>query len=385
MSDHARLSPSNPRWIPCPASIKACANYPNTTSKAAEDGTRTHLLLEICLKNKFLTADLFIGQTVNGWEVDAERVKRVNVALKYVDKRVSELSERHDDVVVQAEQRVNVGVFFDRDDWWGTCDIAIQCYSGSILEYVEVIDYKDGGMYVKVENNSQLLQYLYPFVVRAESNIHCSITIVQPKIVKDQVRTQQLTRYTVCAAVDEYYQSSLITDLTHATFKSGEHCRYCPHKLNCEEVKRVEVENLDSTEHLMSQVHGDLAALSGDILAQMLGVEKSYNDAFTRVKEEVKKRIGEGEEVGRYFLGKGRITKKWSLPDDEIEKKLKGMRVKKPSIFPSKFLSPTQALLIEGLKDSQIKNLNDLIIEEEGKPQLKLAETESNETIFKGV
>ena len=50
MTTHAKLSPSSAhRWSRCPGSVALEAKYPDNSGPAALDGTRTHMLLEMCL------------------------------------------------------------------------------------------------------------------------------------------------------------------------------------------------------------------------------------------------------------------------------------------------------------------------------------------------
>lgn len=54
MGTHATRSPSKAaRWLACPGSIREEEKYPDTSGPAAMDGTKTHAVLEYCLKGKF--------------------------------------------------------------------------------------------------------------------------------------------------------------------------------------------------------------------------------------------------------------------------------------------------------------------------------------------
>ena len=96
MSAHAQLSPSKRnRWALCPGSIREEAKYPEQSGgTAAIDGTHTHTLLEVCLKDGDVDASFHIGVEMEDHEglfvVDKERAARVQVALDYIDKRTSE-------------------------------------------------------------------------------------------------------------------------------------------------------------------------------------------------------------------------------------------------------------------------------------------------------
>ena len=92
---HAQLSPSRAhRWMACPGSIREESKYPETTGPAAIDGTHTHTLLELCIKNDLADPQKYVGATLKDHEgefvVDAERARRVMVAIDYIRNRVKE-------------------------------------------------------------------------------------------------------------------------------------------------------------------------------------------------------------------------------------------------------------------------------------------------------
>lgn len=66
MSAHAQLSPSKRhRWSRCPGSIREEAKYPDQPGgPAALDGTRSHTLLEYCIKNGIADPTTLVGVTM---------------------------------------------------------------------------------------------------------------------------------------------------------------------------------------------------------------------------------------------------------------------------------------------------------------------------------
>ena len=63
---HAKLSPSKRhRWAACPGSVREEAAYPEQPSGAAAiDGTRSHTLLEYCIKNGVIDPMTLVGTTM---------------------------------------------------------------------------------------------------------------------------------------------------------------------------------------------------------------------------------------------------------------------------------------------------------------------------------
>ena len=158
MSAHAQLSPSKRnRWALCPGSIREEAKYPEQSGGAAAiDGTHTHTLLEVCLKEND-GASFYIGAEMEDHEgkfwIDKERAARVQVALDYIAKRTS---VSYDHMTVLSESKVNPAFLLGRDDLSGTVDV--QIIGNGVLE---LIDYKDGMALVEAKGNMQLEQYAY--------------------------------------------------------------------------------------------------------------------------------------------------------------------------------------------------------------------------------
>ena len=201
MAQHARLSPSNHRWPHCPGSLREEAKYPDKSGDAAIDGTGSHYLLEICLKtgDPNIKAIRYLGKTIGvgvdddkpeGWLVDAARAARVQLALDYIKHRDNEIGG----VTVTTEGISNPGKMFGRDDWWGTCDVTLQALA---TPFIEVIDYKDGFVYVDVKDNPQLLAYAIGICHQRNatgvSNPTIRMTIIQPKNEKNPIRFQEMT------------------------------------------------------------------------------------------------------------------------------------------------------------------------------------------------
>lgn len=234
MSSHARLSPSNHRWAHCPGSIREEEPYPDVSGSAAIDGTGSHLLLEMCLKNG-VRADIYDGQIIgvghhdqpNGWLVGIDRCNRVQQCLDYIFNRVQELKNYYGVMpIVEAESKSNPGEKFFRLDWYGTTDVTI-CIPGL---YLEVIDYKDGQGFVSVTGygeygiNTQLSSYLYGKLSKEENT---RVTIVQPKITKEPIRFLDVTYDVVNAEAHKLAEEAHKTDDPNAPLNAGPWCTWC--------------------------------------------------------------------------------------------------------------------------------------------------------------
>jgi hypothetical protein len=421
---HARLAPSNVRWPKCAGSVREEERYEDIAGDAAIDGTGSHLLLELCMKNK-VDAAHYLDQVIgvnhedkpNGWHVMQDRVERVQMALDYIKRRVSELKQQFPDCQIQvfSEVKADPGGAFGRDDWNGTCDITIivkQVQQNQVY-FVEIADYKDGRGYVDVKNNSQLISYLFgqmryyigtgddkvaPF--NADNVPNCRMTIIQPKT-DPVIRYVCSTRYedmfstaTVIMFAEELAQAAQKTDDPNATLTPGKHCQWC--KANpkngghctAESNQSIEVVNTmantiqtadgESLFEYIGRVLEDTKSLTEEQLAAFADAEPGMQAVFDKVKEEIKSRIDQGIAVDGYAMQPGKGSNDWNDDEAVIVKKLKSCRLKADKIYVKKLISPAQMLKLEDLKDEQKERLKkELVKYTAGKKVLKrVAHTE---------
>lgn len=410
MTGHARLGPSgSARWVGCPGSVREEANYHDIAGEAAIDGTGSHLLLEMCLENNVPAIQYdqqIIGanhhDNTSGWLVGIDRINRVQMCLDYVQRRVIELKAEYpgSTVTVEAESKSDPGSAFDRDDWWGTCDITITCSRGETALFIEACDYKDGRGWVNAKDNSQLVSYLFgkmlPYVddTLAPGYVkNCRMTIVQPKtnpVIRYQCSTRpddNISPASVIAKAVEMNRAATATDDPNAPTRSGKHCQWC--KANpkrgghcvtaTEESIKVVTDmstNLVSPSLPMfeqiSKVIADPKSLTSDQLSELLSAQDALMAAFDACKTEIQARIEAGEQVNGYAMQPGKMTRKWNEPEEEIVKKLKSRKLKLDDIYPKKLISPAQAMKLSKLTDAQKKRIeSELISEVAGKLTLK--------------
>lgn len=394
MSDHAQLSPSKrDRWARCPGSIREEARYPQGPGGAAAiDGTHSHTLLDKCIQGWRDTGQChdplgMVGVTMEDHEgtfvVDAERAKRVKVATDYVNKRLAEIEDM---AQVHGETRVSLKHLTNREDLDGTFDIRI---IGNRV--CEIIDYKDG-MHPVPADCMQLEQYAigtlsgyglpingtYPFDEIRQ-------TVIQPKLAykgADPISS-------VTIPVHEYLQGTRLgalvaqakaTEYPDAPLVAGEaQCRYCPHKGACSayaeftmgkmgmffQTVTVKEDAVTTPEapvlpaflapepvtlvapaplaDLVDQsAASDPATMSNDRIRQILEAAPLLRQLIESVEEEAMRRLKAGIDVPGLKVVNGRGSRKWSLPEDQIAEKLKGMQLPKDVIWQTKLISPAQ-------------------------------------------
>lgn len=405
MSAHARLGPSNHRWVYCAGSVREEARYPDISSPSAVDGTGSHLLLELCLQNGVRAEDYegtIIGENhpdnINGWLVDSERCKRVQMCLDYVASRVAELKKNYAKVIVTAETKSDVGGMFGRDDWWGTVDITIKAYDVQTrLKFVEICDYKDGQGYVHAEDNSQLLSYaggmlrkhvasgpdlVRPFNCNGVDGVR--MTIVQPKT-NPIVRHQDTTAHYVIEKCEWLAKRAHATDDPEAPLtpdgKGGKgYCRWCKHKSNCVAQSQKSLEVIKSMSNIsvdagifemVTQSADKIKEMTNEQLTKLADVEAGVQAVFDKVKAEIEDRINQGQTVNGFAMVNGKASKIWALPEEEMVKKLRSRKLTLDDIYPKKLASPAQILKNDKLTESQKKKLEkELIVVKAGAKRL---------------
>lgn len=227
---HAQFSPSSAhRWLECHASVREAANYPDPDSVYAREGTFAHTIAARLLLSG-AKAKTAIGETDGEFTFDAEMAADVQVYLHAVR---GILTMEGGELLVEQQVRIN-------DDVYGTADAVVIC--GSELY---VVDLKMGrGQFVSAVDNEQLLTYglatLLTFADKCREVERVHVHIVQPRIDSDELWRRH-------SATAEFLQtewaSKLLTAVElakrpDAAYKAGEHCKFCPAKAQCPELRQ---------------------------------------------------------------------------------------------------------------------------------------------------
>lgn len=392
MGAHARLGPSNHRWVHCPGSPREEAGYEDVAGAAAIDGTGSHELLEMCLING-VRAETYLGEIIGanhqdnpmGWLVSDDRIMRVQQCLDYVTRRHAELTDQYPGCVItiEAEARSNPGELYGRDDWWGTVDITITVRVADKIKFIEICDYKDGRGWVHAKDNPQLISYLggklKPLIncemprqwlgIYSLKDIEaCRISIVQPKT-NPPIRYQDYIPTTALGLLDNMAEAASKTDAEDAPLSAGKHCQWCKANqkrgghCSAESQQSIEVVQTMSTDlivsdgsslqEMFSKSIADMSTIDSIKLSEFASAKAGIMAVFDKFDAEIQRRIEGGEKISGYAMKPGRNTKVWNEDEDAIEKMLKGRRMNKDDIFPRKLISPAQAMKHEKLSDTQ--------------------------------
>ncbi len=371
MTTHAQLSPSKAhRWTVCPGSIREEAKFPDTSGKAAVDGTHSHSLLEKSLideKDPMQYVGLVLSDHEGEFMVDRERAQRVGIAYSHVQHRVKEL----DALMMVAESRVDPAALLGRDDCSGTVDVQIHTAT-----HVDIIDYKDGMGLVDAKDNQQL--ELYALGVLAE-NPHIQsvrMTIIQPKLALrglKAITSYDMMAVDLLARVDQYKAAAAATDKSDAPLVPGDsQCKFCKAKGSCSALASNVMEAIGMFKSIdIAQQAADKNPneLSDQQIREIVESAPLVRQLLEAVEAEALRRFEAGVSINGLKAVYGRGTRSWALSEDEMADKLVKMGIPKSSIFETKLITPAKAeKLTWSKKDGEKKQLSDR--------QLKTLETE---------
>ena len=345
---HAELSASSAhRWIACPASVSESRGIPNTTSKAAEEGTAAHELAETCLRDGSNPCDQ-LGKTINGFKVDEEMADAVK---RYIDFcRALPQGRSH------VEQRLDFSLWVPKG--FGTADFV------SIKEgEAWVVDLKYGRHLVNADCDQlkcYALGVINQFGFDAQiDTIH--MTIVQPRLYHLDTHTMRVTELLKWGKrVLQPAAKAALGD--NPEFNPSESaCRFCRAAETCKPL----------AQHALAKAgmgFDDLTLpsnkLTRDEVAELLphlGLIKSWCEKMTSKAQSL---ASEGHVIEGYKLVRAKTNRRWA---DEKQALQLMQKLTNEPVYTAKTISPTQALKILGDENEE---LNQLITKPEGKPTL---------------
>ena len=345
MSTHSKLSPSSRhRWAKCPGSVREEAKYPNDEAgPAALDGTRSHAILEYCLKTEIdpmtMVGHVFLHE-MGDFIIDQARAERVKVAWDYVQNR---------DYIV--EERVDPSNLLGRYDMGGTVDVVV------FDEVLEIIDYKDGMHPVSAVDNAQMGQYAYGVLSKwTTPATTIRMTIIQPKLALrglPVISSHDVDKEEFLARKNIIIAQAAATDEPDAPLVPGEdQCRYCRAKGSCTALVNKSLVALDVSPIDIAQqsANKDPTAMDNDQLAKLLEAAPLIRSMLDSAQDEVLKRLESGQRVDGFKLVNGRGSRQWALSDNEMADRLQKMGVPKAAVYKTEVVSVAQAEKLTWMK-----------------------------------
>ena len=229
MSDHAKLSASgSDRWMNCTPSARLEEQFPQSTSKFAQEGTFAHAVGErgiaeyLGSKLEDLPANLLHFD-------NADLRESVQIYIDLAKERIIEARARSTDAIILLERKLDFSPWVP--EGYGTGDL-ITVSDGVIT----VDDLKFGkGVKVDAENNSQLRLYGLG-AVHMLGHLF-DITEVRMSIVQPRMHNISTEVMSVDALLDwaqrEVEPKALLAWHGKGMFVAGDHCRFCRARATC--------------------------------------------------------------------------------------------------------------------------------------------------------
>ncbi|AQN32314.1 hypothetical protein [Pseudoalteromonas phage PHS21] len=350
---HAKLSASgSARWLNCAGSVAAEDGFPNSSSSAAQWGSASHEIADRCLRND-LSADSFLGQVVEGVEVDNEMVECTQSYIDYV---------RSFDGELLPEQQVDFSPWVQ--DGFGTSDAIIISDDA-----VRIIDLKTGkGVPVDAENNSQGMLYALgvynDFGYLLDGQDTFIVDIYQPRIgnfSQFEISLKDLLKWGEWVKMRAELALSKDAERT----PGEKQCQWCKAKGDCKAL-------MDYTQKIIAAEFDDLDALenpnslSNEQKRLVIENRPLIESWLKSVEQSVFDTLLAGDKFTGFKIVEGRSNRKWS---DEKKAQEVLLSVKsEDEVFTKKMISAPQAEKLLGKKHKDL--ITDLIIKPEGKPTL---------------
>lgn len=385
MSTHAILSPSSAkRWLYCPGSVALHAQYPDSGSDDAAEGTAAHALGEKCLKEGLNAADL-IGMVIptdrQPFKVDDEMVSEVQ---KYIDYVRTVQQGCGGELFV--EQRLSIAHLTGEEGAEGTSDAVILSADGETLH---AIDLKYGkGIRVEAERNEQLAMYasaalraldiagtvqrvvMHIVMPRLNHYPTWELPVEVPETPDEQGERPSMVAFEKAV---QYHAAKAITFIGKKPEDVGvldlrpdaDACRWCRAKADCpaladqvQEEIGADFANLDEAPKVDEQTD----------IGEKLDAVELVEMWCKAVRAEAERRLHAGIAVPGYKLVEGKRGARAWTAETEAEEVMKSMRLKQDEMYSFKLISPTQAEKL--LKDSPKRwnRLQELVTQKGGNP-----------------
>lgn len=367
MRSHAILSPSAAhRWLNCTASARLEAEYENTTSDFAQEGTFAHSLAELETRYalKMITKAEYTDQ-LNALKKDSFYSKEMQEYCEeyaaYIKEKFLYLKKTCPDAFVELEVRLDLSDYIP--EGFGTADCII------IAEpEMWVVDFKYGKG-VKVEAEGNLQMEIYALGALAEYGVLYDIetvgmTIVQPRlggISEFKMLRQALKAWAfvkIIPGAKEAYEGP-------GKFQpSEEACKFCKAKADCRARAKYFADLFDSSP--------DPDLITPEEAGKLLEKAMGMADWIKDIEAKVTANLMQGNSIPGWKLVAGKSNRKFADEEKVVQILKTKARLKKSDIFTTKLNGITVIEKKLGKKKFN-ELLGELIIKPEGKPTLAQA------------
>lgn len=376
MAGHSLLlSPSaSSLWMLCTAMPVSLLQHPyfslDENSEAAKRGTLQHKFVEEVERGLI---DPSKYKDYKPEEVGEGDWFTMCVDAATAGKLRDNFLEEHSGKKFKDFYEANVG-FEDpwRSDCFGTADrIRVDLVKRKLI----VLDYKFGRVQVSAQNNSQLRIYALAFLNRNPSIAglieNVVLGIIQPKVSRDKVDSEELTISELLAWDKDYLTPAIKAVKAGGTFVSGEHCdtKYCKLRPVCPKYSSECESIMDS---FVEEEYAEKEAIEqydGDKLGKLLDAAERIAKFRDKLEEEAAARITSGGFVTGYKMVKKRGRYVWEN-EEQADKAMAALKFSIDERKPRSIITPSQAKSLATVKELSVEKLEGLSVFNEGEAKL---------------
>jgi hypothetical protein len=388
-SQHAILSPSSAsRWLHCPGSVALHAEYPDSGSEHADEGTAAHALAEHTLNRPDGNCIDYLGMVIptdsRPFTVDIDMAAEVQKYVGYV----RDVQARCDGELF-VEQRLSIEHLTGEPGACGTSDAVILSNDGATLH---VIDLKYGrGVKVDAFTNEQLA--IYASAALREIDLLGDVDTVVMHIVMPRLGHIDTWELSIVQPIEPHpvngnrnmrtFEQHVIQAAAHAiTFigkpsaevliedlqPSDDTCQWCRAKATCPALAaKVQADVGADFETIIETGSTPTIGESADIAEKIKAVD--LVEAWCKaVRAEAERRLHSGIAVPGYKLVEGKRGARAWTAETEAEEVMKSMRLKQDEMYDFKLISPTKAEKLLKESPKRWARLESLIVQKGGNP-----------------
>ena len=374
MSNHALLSPSSAhRWLNCPLAPRLEAEFPDTSSDYAREGTLAHSVCELTAKKYFtpmkkaeFTKALKKLKADSFW--NDEMLQTAEVYVEHLKERAMIFNATP---YIAFEVKVDISEY--APEAFGRCDcVAFGC------DTLIITDYKHGkGVPVAAEQNPQMMLYalgalkLYqPIFGGAIKKIE--IYIDQPRL--NSYESWKCTTDELLAWGESIKPKAQMAYMGFGEYHAGDWCQFCRASGIC---KAQAEQQTSAFEDFSEIVDKSPALLTPEEMSKYLQKGKNLVIWYDALKQKALDKLLSGCPIPGYKVVEGRSTRTWKDQDKALET-LEAGGIEHAMIYDSVPKSLAQLEKVVGA--AKFKELvGDLIIKPQGKPTLASADDSRKE------
>jgi hypothetical protein len=384
---HALASPSGAhRWLFCANSLAMEIGQPGGDSKAADLGTDKHELLAMCLEFR-QDANQYLGHILKkGHKVDTSFAYDVQTVLNNVHDRIANYEAQGCTVTVEIEQDVPIDQITGEKGATGRVDIVLIVSWPDGHATGDVVDAKFGYQEVDAEENPQLMMYAHGVLQKfglIEDFTELNLVIEQPLRTGNEwaITPADLEMWVQHVAALAASKAIMIHKmvgeraLKEEDFAPTEKtCMWCKAKVVCPALL-AKVEETIGADFETINSHGFTGAverIAVETLGEIFPNLELVEDWIKAVRARIEFEMFAGRKVPGVKVVAGKKGNRAWADDDEAEALLKKLRVKQTEMYSLKLLGPKPILELLKTKPRNLKKIEQLVIQPEGKPHVVL-------------